>query len=258
MGQAVRYGEWYTGNDTDLDEQLLEYNTEQAEAAFAAGLRLVRRSRDLANYTGDKDDADFTDEEGKAAAGKRCSRLRRSTIAPGQVCHVCHKHARISNITCIFPCGAPVHWCWHVTYGRMLLSHSQQPSRLQYSTKASDVLPFCCHDYCWKSELQILPPLSLPSVSVHPVRRHCSSNVGLEHARHDFQPNVQDTAAQVAAMTAELSRLADDMLPQEEEDRANSRADGRRCRQDSQQSKDLRQRLLDSWDGKVTSAQGTN
>ena len=63
---------------------------------------------------------------------------------------------------------------------------------------------------------------------------------------------MQDTAAQVAAMTAELSRLADDMLPQEEQDRAT---DGRRCRQDSQQSKDLRQRLLDSWDGKVISVQ---
>lgn len=85
VGQATRYGEWYTGNDTDLDEQLLEYNAEQARAASEAGIQLERRKSDLASYTADKDDADFTDEENAEAAHKSSSRLRRSTIAPGQV-----------------------------------------------------------------------------------------------------------------------------------------------------------------------------
>ncbi|DBA89082.1 hypothetical protein WJX77_006086 [Trebouxia sp. C0004] len=137
VGQAVRYGEWYTGNDTDLDEHLLEYNAEQASAAFAG---LERRKSALPSYTADLDDSDFTDED-RELAGKRTSRLRRSTIAPGQ-----------------------------------------------------------------------------------------------------------DTAAQVAAMTAKLSRLAEDMLPQEEEEVCDKRA--RRLKQKGQDSKDLRQRLLDSWDGK--------
>lgn len=87
VGQATRYGEWYTGNDTDLDEQLLEYNAEQARAASAAGLQLERRKSDLASYAADKDDASFTDEEAGEVAHKRSSRLRRSTIAPGQVCY---------------------------------------------------------------------------------------------------------------------------------------------------------------------------
>lgn len=86
MGQATRYGEWYTGNDTDLDAQLLEYNAEQARAACEAGCQVERRKSDLASYGADKDDADFTDEEAVDAAQKRSSRLRRSTIAPGQVC----------------------------------------------------------------------------------------------------------------------------------------------------------------------------
>lgn len=85
MGQTTRYGEWYTGNDTDLDEQLLEYNAEQAHAASAAGLQPERRKSDLASYTADKDDASFTDEEDEEASHKKSSRLRRSTIAPGQV-----------------------------------------------------------------------------------------------------------------------------------------------------------------------------
>ena len=109
VGQATRYGEWYTGNDTDLDEQLLQYNAEQAEAAFSAGMRLERRNSDLANYTADKDDTDFTDEECEAAASKKCSRLRRSTIAPGQVCKVtiCAISACAGTKTaCIFPMGA--------------------------------------------------------------------------------------------------------------------------------------------------------
>ena len=62
---------------------------------------------------------------------------------------------------------------------------------------------------------------------------------------------MQDTAAQVAAMTAELSRLAEDLLPQEEEEAQGKHA--RRHQQTGQGSKDLRQRLLDSWDGKVSS-----
>ena len=60
--------------------------------------------------------------------------------------------------------------------------------------------------------------------------------------------HMQDTAAQVAAMTAELNRLADNMLPKEEEQKGK---EGRKFKQDSQQHKDLRQRLVDSWDGKV-------
>lgn len=52
-------------------------------------------------------------------------------------------------------------------------------------------------------------------------------------------------------MTAELNRLADDMLPKEEEQRGK---EGRKHKQDSQQHKDLRQRLLESWDGKVMPA----
>ena len=86
VGQATRYGEWYTGNDTDLDEQLLEYNAEQAHAASVAGLQPERRKSDLASYTADKDDASFTDDEDEEASLKKSSRLRRSTIAPGQVC----------------------------------------------------------------------------------------------------------------------------------------------------------------------------
>jgi hypothetical protein len=80
----VRYGEWYTGNDTDLDEHLLEYNAEQASAAFAVDSGLERRKSALPSYTADLDDSDFTDED-RGMAGKRTSRLRRSTIAPGQV-----------------------------------------------------------------------------------------------------------------------------------------------------------------------------
>ncbi|DBA69182.1 TPA: hypothetical protein ACH3X2_013020 [Trebouxia sp. C0005] len=141
VGQAVRYGEWYTGNDTDLDEHLLEYNAEQASAAFAADGGLDRRKSTLPSYTADLDDSDFTDED-RDVAGRRTRHLRRSTIAPGQ-----------------------------------------------------------------------------------------------------------DTAAQVAAMTAELSRLAEDMLPQTEE-LVNDKKAGRLVRK-GQDSKDLRQRLLDSWDGKT-------
>lgn len=59
---------------------------------------------------------------------------------------------------------------------------------------------------------------------------------------------VQDTAAQVAAMTAELNRLAHDMLPKEEEQKGR---EGRKHKQAAQQHKDLRERLLESWDGKV-------
>jgi hypothetical protein len=53
-------------------------------------------------------------------------------------------------------------------------------------------------------------------------------------------------------MTAELSRLAEDMLPHEEEEVRDKKA--RRLKQKGQDSKDLRQRLLDSWDGKVSLA----
>lgn len=49
-------------------------------------------------------------------------------------------------------------------------------------------------------------------------------------------------------MTAELNRLAEDMLPKEEDQRGR---EGRKHKQDSQQHKDLRERLLESWDGKV-------
>lgn len=81
MGQAIRYGEWYTGNDTDLDEHLLEYNAEQAMASTENGLD--RRKSAFPTYT-DVEDSDLTDEEDVMAV-KRISRLRRSTIAPGQV-----------------------------------------------------------------------------------------------------------------------------------------------------------------------------
>lgn len=59
-----------------------------------------------------------------------------------------------------------------------------------------------------------------------------------------MENHMQDTAAQVAAMTAELNRLADDMLPKEDEQMGK---EGRNFKQ----HKDLRQRLVDSWDGKV-------
>ncbi len=80
----MRYGEWYTGNDTDLDEQLLEYNAEQASVAFAVDGGLTRRKSALPSYTADLDDSDFTDED-REMTGTCISRLRRSTIAPGQV-----------------------------------------------------------------------------------------------------------------------------------------------------------------------------
>lgn len=63
--------------------------------------------------------------------------------------------------------------------------------------------------------------------------------------------DMQDTAAQVAAMTAELSLLAEEMLPQEEVESKEKK--GRRHKQHKQDSLDLRQRLLNSWDGKVGS-----
>lgn len=53
---------------------------------------------------------------------------------------------------------------------------------------------------------------------------------------------LQDTAAQVAAMTAELNQLADQMLP---EGTTSAKLQGKN-------DKSLRQRLLDSWDGKVS------
>lgn len=80
----MRYGEWYTGNDTDLDEQLLEYNAEQASAAFAVEGGAERRKSAVPSYTADLDDSDFTDED-MEMAGTHRSRPRRSTIAPGQV-----------------------------------------------------------------------------------------------------------------------------------------------------------------------------
>ena len=62
---------------------------------------------------------------------------------------------------------------------------------------------------------------------------------------------MQDTAAQVAAMTAELSLLAEEMLPQEEVQMKEKKS--RQPKQHKQDSLDLRQRLLNSWDGKVGS-----
>lgn len=106
VGQATRYGEWYTGNDTDLDEQLLEYNAEQARAASAAGLQLERRKSDLASYAADKDDANFTDGEAEEAAHKRSSHLRRSTIAPGQVCYKFPICMQVMAGCCIAPAYA--------------------------------------------------------------------------------------------------------------------------------------------------------
>lgn len=82
----MRHGEWYTGNDTDLDEHLLEYNAEQANAAPATDHGQVRRKSALPSCTADLDDSDFADKEVELT-GKGASRLRRSTIAPGQVCH---------------------------------------------------------------------------------------------------------------------------------------------------------------------------
>lgn len=54
---------------------------------------------------------------------------------------------------------------------------------------------------------------------------------------------MQDTAAQVAAMTADLSRLAEAVLPQEDEQQGHGRQ--------RQGNKGLRQQLLESWNGKV-------
>lgn len=108
VGQAARYGEWYTGNDTDLDAQLLEYNAEQAHAASVAGLQPERRKSDLASYTADKDDASFTCEEDEDAGHKKSSRLRRSTIAPGQVCYDSRWLHAVQAACCI----APAHSLW--------------------------------------------------------------------------------------------------------------------------------------------------
>ena len=52
-------------------------------------------------------------------------------------------------------------------------------------------------------------------------------------------------------MTAELSRLAEVMLPEEEVEPKDNKS--RRHKQQKQESMDLRQRLLNSWDGKVGS-----
>ena len=57
---------------------------------------------------------------------------------------------------------------------------------------------------------------------------------------------MQDTAAQVAAMTAELNQLADEMLPEA------SGGDEQQT-QRGKETKSLQQRLVDSWDGKVSS-----
>lgn len=56
--------------------------------------------------------------------------------------------------------------------------------------------------------------------------------------------SLQDAAAEVAAMTAELNQLAEEMLPEGTETSSD---------QHRKQETSLRQRLLDSWDGKVSS-----
>ena len=58
---------------------------------------------------------------------------------------------------------------------------------------------------------------------------------------------VQDTAAQVAAMTAELNQMADQMLP-------DVSTGNERHIQRGKENKSLRQRLVDSWDGKVSAS----
>ena len=78
----MRYGEWYTGNDTDLDEHLLEYNAEQATAALASEDGQARRKSALVSCTADTEDSDFTDDEAETTV-KSCQ-MRRNTLAPGQ------------------------------------------------------------------------------------------------------------------------------------------------------------------------------
>ena len=124
VGQATRYGEWYTGNDTDLDAQLLEYNAEQARAASEAGFQQERRKSDIASYTADKDDADFTDEETAEAAHKRSSRLRRSTIAPGQVCITLLLYTDAGLLICTASMQ-------HIRYCALLFIHALLPTTVQ-------------------------------------------------------------------------------------------------------------------------------
>ena len=59
------------------------------------------------------------------------------------------------------------------------------------------------------------------------------------------QDCLQDTAAQVVAMTAELNQLAEELLPDDS-------ASDKHSKQQVKHDKSLRQQLLDSWDGKVT------
>lgn len=84
VGQAVRYGDWYTGNDTDLDEHLHEYNAEHADAASASGNVLLRRKSALSAYTADIDSSDFSETEGHGPIAT-VRPFRRSTVAPSQV-----------------------------------------------------------------------------------------------------------------------------------------------------------------------------
>ena len=83
VDQTARYGEWYTGDDSELDEQLLEYNGEHASGVSpAASDKSERRKSALPGFAAAK--------ELRSAGSESSSRIRqthhvrRQTIAPGQ------------------------------------------------------------------------------------------------------------------------------------------------------------------------------
>lgn len=83
VDQRARYGEWYNGDDSDLDEHLQEYNAEQSDIAHTATAHAKdRRKSALASMH--VPDVESSADESEAHT-RKARHVRRSTIAPGQV-----------------------------------------------------------------------------------------------------------------------------------------------------------------------------
>ncbi|KAK9820105.1 hypothetical protein WJX72_006192 [[Myrmecia] bisecta] len=86
-----RFGEWYQGDDTELDETLMEYN--DAHGSPGGGRRQERNRRKsafptftsrMAETDADGIEAEAEVEQAAARRGPKATRQRRSTLAPGQ------------------------------------------------------------------------------------------------------------------------------------------------------------------------------
>ena len=82
VDQRARYGEWYNGDDSDLNEHLLEYNAEQAHPSQTVTAEGGDR-RKSALPSLHVPDAETSDDDSTVYA-KKARQVRRSTIAPGQ------------------------------------------------------------------------------------------------------------------------------------------------------------------------------